>query len=89
MAVGWAAMVLSLIIGTTVGVLAGFVKKADGPLMRLTDLFLSLPILPLYSPLVSVAATDDTMVPWAEKGSGLGSSLMKSHPSRILSSRSS
>ena len=47
MAVGWAAMVLSLIIGTTVGVLAGFVKKADGLLMRLTDLFLSLPILPL------------------------------------------
>jgi peptide/nickel transport system permease protein len=47
MAVGWAAMILSLIIGTTVGVLAGFVRKADGLLMRLTDLFLSLPILPL------------------------------------------
>lgn len=47
MAVGWAAMVLSLLIGTTVGVFAGFVKKADGVLMRLTDLFLSLPILPL------------------------------------------
>ena len=47
MAVGWAAMVLSLIIGTTVGILAGFVRKADGLLMRLTDLFLSLPILPL------------------------------------------
>lgn len=47
MAVGWAAMVLSLIIGTAVGVMAGFVKKADGLLMRLTDLFLSLPILPL------------------------------------------
>ena len=47
MAVGWAAMILSLIIGTVVGVLAGFVKKLDGPLMRLTDLVLSLPILPL------------------------------------------
>ncbi len=47
MAVGWAAMLLSLIIGTGVGVLAGFFKKLDGPLMRLTDLFLSLPILPL------------------------------------------
>ena len=47
MAVGWAAMILSLIIGTVVGVLAGFVRKADGLLMRLTDLFLSLPILPL------------------------------------------
>ena len=47
MAVGWAAMILSLVIGTAVGVLAGFVKKLDGVLMRLTDLFLSLPILPL------------------------------------------
>lgn len=47
MAVGWAAMLLSLIIGTGVGVMAGFFKKLDGPLMRLTDLFLSLPILPL------------------------------------------
>lgn len=47
MAVGWAAMLLSLIIGTFVGVVAGFFKRLDGPLMRLTDLFLSLPILPL------------------------------------------
>jgi peptide/nickel transport system permease protein len=47
MAVGWAAMLLTLFIGTSIGVSAGFFKKADGPLMRLTDLFLSLPILPL------------------------------------------
>ncbi|MDQ2091493.1 ABC transporter permease [Marimonas arenosa] len=47
MAVGWAAMILTMLIGTTIGVLAGFFKKIDGPLMRLTDLFLSLPILPL------------------------------------------
>ncbi|MDG1458854.1 MAG: ABC transporter permease [Pseudoprimorskyibacter sp.] len=47
MAVGWAAMVLTLLIGTTVGVLAGYFKRLDGPLMRLTDLFLSLPILPI------------------------------------------
>ncbi len=47
LAVGWAAMVLSLVIGTTVGVVAGYFKKLDGVLMRLTDLFLSLPILPL------------------------------------------
>lgn len=47
MAVGWAAMILSLVIGTAVGVTAGFFKRLDGPLMRLTDLFLSLPILPL------------------------------------------
>lgn len=47
MAVGWAAMILSLVIGTAVGVLAGYFRRLDGPLMRLTDLFLSLPILPL------------------------------------------
>ncbi|MEM8538478.1 MAG: ABC transporter permease [Pseudomonadota bacterium] len=47
MAVGWAAMVLSLFLGTLVGVLAGYFRHLDGPLMRLTDLFLALPILPL------------------------------------------
>ncbi|BBU55764.1 hypothetical protein KU6B_20290 [Mameliella alba] len=47
MAVGWAAMILSLVIGTAVGVAAGFFKRLDGFLMRMTDLFLSLPILPL------------------------------------------
>lgn len=46
-AVGITAMLLSLILGTLVGVLAGFVKWLDGPLMRLTDLFLALPLLPL------------------------------------------
>lgn len=47
MAVGWAAMILSLFIGTLVGVLSGYFKRLDGVLMRLTDLVLSLPILPL------------------------------------------
>ncbi len=46
-AVGLTAMVLSILIGTLVGVLAGYVKRLDGPLMRLTDLFLALPLLPL------------------------------------------
>lgn len=47
MAVGWVAMIIALSIGTTIGVLAGYFRKLDGPLMRLTDLVLSLPILPL------------------------------------------
>lgn len=47
MAVGWAAMLLSLIIGTAIGVMAGYFKRLDGLLMRTTDLFLALPILPL------------------------------------------
>ncbi len=46
-AVGGAAVLLSLLIGSLVGLLAGFVRWLDGPLMRLTDLFLSLPLLPL------------------------------------------
>lgn len=46
-AVGLTAMLLALFLGTLVGVLAGYVKKFDGPLMRLTDLFLALPLLPL------------------------------------------
>ncbi len=47
LAVGMAAMVLSMILGTLVGVLSGFFRRLDGPLMRLTDLFLALPLLPL------------------------------------------
>ncbi len=47
MAVGMAAMLLSLLVGTVVGVIAGYFRRLDGPLMRLTDLFLALPILPL------------------------------------------
>ncbi len=45
--VGLAAMLLSLFLGTFVGVMAGYFKRLDGPLMRLTDLFLALPLLPL------------------------------------------
>lgn len=47
LAVGWAAMILALLLGTTVGVLAGFFRRLDFWLMRFTDLVLSLPILPL------------------------------------------
>jgi len=47
MAVGMTAMLLSLVVGTLIGVLAGYFKRLDGPLMRFTDLFLALPLLPL------------------------------------------
>jgi len=46
-AVGLTAMALSILIGTLVGVVSGFVRSLDGPLMRITDLFLALPLLPL------------------------------------------
>ena len=47
LAVGVVAMALSIVLGTLVGVLAGYFKWIDGLLMRLTDLFLALPLLPL------------------------------------------
>jgi len=47
MAVGWTAMLLSIFLGTAIGVVAGYFKRFDGLLMRFTDLFLALPLLPL------------------------------------------
>jgi peptide/nickel transport system permease protein len=48
LAVGIAAMGVAIVLGTTIGAIAGFYGGAiDGLLMRLTDLFLSLPQLPL------------------------------------------
>jgi len=48
LAVGVAAMLITISIGTAVGAASGFVGGAvDHALMRLTDLFLSLPALPL------------------------------------------
>ena len=46
-AVGLVAVAISITLGTLVGALAGYFVRADGPLMRFTDLFLSLPQLPL------------------------------------------
>ncbi|MGB8623855.1 MAG: ABC transporter permease [Paracoccaceae bacterium] len=46
-AVGITAMALSVVLGTLVGVVAGYFRRLDGPLMRFTDLFLALPLLPL------------------------------------------
>ena len=47
LAVGMTAMALALVAGTFIGLMAGYFRKLDGPLMRLTDLFLALPLLPL------------------------------------------
>jgi len=47
LSVGFAAMFFGLVLGTAVGVLAGFFRRIDGLLMRITDLFLALPLLPL------------------------------------------
>lgn len=47
LAVGFVAMLIAIFFGTFIGVLAGYFKRLDGPLMRLTDMFLALPLIPL------------------------------------------
>jgi peptide/nickel transport system permease protein len=47
LAVGFIAMMIAIFLGTFVGVLAGYFKRLDGILMRLTDMFLALPLIPL------------------------------------------
>ncbi|MEM6988122.1 MAG: ABC transporter permease [Pseudomonadota bacterium] len=59
LAVGFTAMLLSLVIGSLIGVLAGYFKRLDGFLMRTTDLFLALPLLPLL--LVIIMLFRDTL----------------------------
>ena len=47
LAVGITAMLIALFLGTLIGVLAGYFRSLEGALMRFTDLFLALPLLPL------------------------------------------
>jgi peptide/nickel transport system permease protein len=58
-AVGITAVLIAITLGLFVGAIAGYFAKLDSPLMRLTDLFLSLPILPLL--LVIVYLFRDTL----------------------------
>jgi peptide/nickel transport system permease protein len=58
-AVGLTAVLIAITLGTAVGAAAGYFGKFDNPLMRLTDLFLSLPILPLL--LVIIFLFRDTL----------------------------
>ncbi|WP_371169142.1 ABC transporter permease [Aliiroseovarius sp. 2305UL8-7] len=57
--VGFVAMALSVLVGCLVGVAAGMFRWLDAPLMRLTDLFLALPLLPLL--LVAIMLWRDTL----------------------------
>lgn len=47
LAIGVTAMAVAMSLGILVGAIAGFYRWLDGPLMRLTDLCLALPQLPL------------------------------------------
>ena len=68
-AVGVTAMLISLFLGTFIGVLAGYFKRLDGLLMRFTDLFLALPILPLL--LVIIMLFRDTLRDWLGPETGI------------------
>ncbi|MEM6375331.1 MAG: ABC transporter permease [Pseudomonadota bacterium] len=66
--VGLTAMLLSVGLGTALGLLAGFYRRLDGVLMRLTDLFLALPLLPLLLVLVTLFRDSLTRFIGAEAG---------------------
>jgi len=59
LAVGFTAMAVSITIGVLIGIFAGYFRLLDGPLMRLTDLFIALPLLPLL--LVIIMLFRDTL----------------------------
>ncbi|MCQ0970575.1 ABC transporter permease [Paracoccus sp. TK19116] len=53
-AVGLTAMILAITLGSLIGVLSGYFRRLDAPLMRLTELFLALPLLPLLLLMVTL-----------------------------------
>lgn len=70
LAVGMAAMLVSISLGTVVGAIAGFYGGlTDSLLMRLTDLFLSLPQLPLL--LLVVYLFREAIKTWAGPDLGI------------------
>ncbi len=62
LAVGVVAMLVAITFGTLVGVLSGYFRRLDNPLMRFTDLMLALPSLPLL--LVIIMLFRDTLKSW-------------------------
>lgn len=51
--VGFLSAAVTMLIGVTIGLVAGYISLMDEPMMRLTDVFLTLPALPL---LITIAA---------------------------------
>ena len=47
LSVGVVAMLLSIVLGVSIGLLSGYVRRLDNLLMRFTDMMLALPQLPL------------------------------------------
>jgi peptide/nickel transport system permease protein len=59
LAVGMSAMLVAITLGTLIGAFSGFYRRLDGVLMRITDIFLALPLLPLL--LVVILLFRDTL----------------------------
>ena len=57
--VGFVAMFIAMLLGTGIGLLAGYVRRLDNILMRFTDLMLTLPALPIL--LVAAALFRDPL----------------------------
>ena len=53
-AVGLTAMTIAIFLGSLIGILSGFFRRLDAPLMRMTELFLALPLLPLLLLMVTL-----------------------------------
>ncbi|MDO5647846.1 ABC transporter permease [Paracoccus sp. (in: a-proteobacteria)] len=53
-AVGLTAMVIAIVLGSAIGILSGYFRRLDAPLMRMTELFLALPLLPLLLLMVTL-----------------------------------
>lgn len=54
LAVGMVAMMISLVLGSLIGILSGYFRRMDASLMRMTELFLALPLLPLLLLMVTL-----------------------------------
>ncbi|WP_299358717.1 ABC transporter permease [uncultured Paracoccus sp.] len=54
LAVGLTAMSIAVTLGSLIGILSGFFRRLDAPLMRVTELFLALPLLPLLLLMVTL-----------------------------------
>ncbi len=59
LAVGVVAMLVAIFLGTLIGLLSGYFRRLDNPLMRFTDMMLALPSLPLL--MVVIMLFRDTM----------------------------
>jgi peptide/nickel transport system permease protein len=59
LSVGFVAMLVAMTFGTLIGILSGYFRSLDNPLMRFTDMMLALPQLPLL--LVIIMLFRDTV----------------------------